>query len=120
MEIIDPGHNYLLRSFDGGGPVRLTFVKRCDPPEKYPGNHNAHPGTQIQEVLRALIERSEYVNGQIPCPETDLALYHLREVLWLFESRHAQRHDATFPDEWREGIETRAFCETCGHIMCFC
>ena len=71
MKVIDPGHSYLLRSYDGGGPSRLTFVKRCDPPEKYPGNWNAHPGTQIQEVLRALMERCQYINNQIPSEQTE-------------------------------------------------
>jgi len=119
MEVLDPGHDYLLRSFDGGAPIRLTFVKRNDPPEKYPGNDNAYPGTQIQEVLRALIERSGYVNRQIPSVETATAIDWMRESLWLFESRHARRHNAElfFP---RINIELEPFCSDCGHIVCFC
>lgn len=118
MRVLDPGHDYELTSFDGGDPVRLTFVKRNDPPEKYPGNNGAYPGTQIQEVLRALIERAQYVNNQIPCPETESAIDLFRQGIYLFESRHVNRHDglAIFPKQ----IETAPFCSTCGHIYCFC
>ena len=59
MEVLDTGHDYLLHSFDGGESVRLTFVKRNDPPEKYPGNDSAYPGTQIQEVLQQDVELSK-------------------------------------------------------------
>ena len=66
MKVLDPGHDYALNVLDGllGEFERLTFVKRDNPPEKYPGNNSAHPGTTIQEVCRVLIERLRYVNGQ--------------------------------------------------------
>lgn len=122
MKVIDPGHNYLLSSYDGGVPVRLTFVKRNDPPEKYPGNYNAHPGTQIQEVLRALINRTQYVNNQFPCEQTEEVEANLARSIWLLEQRHAERHGQ--PDAMNihdvEGIEGRDYCSECGHIICFC
>lgn len=122
MKVLDPGHDYLLASFDGGEPIRLTFVKRNDPPEKYPGNEGVCPGTQIQEVLRALIDRGEYVNNQFPCNETEEAIGLFAQALWLLEKRHASRHGQ--PDAMNiydlEGVAEQDFCLECGHIVCFC
>lgn len=55
MKVIDPGHVYDLRSLDGEQLNRLVFVKREGP--SYPGNVGHYPGTTMQEVLRALIDR---------------------------------------------------------------
>lgn len=122
MQVLDAGHDYLLTSFDGGDPIRLTFVKRNDPPEKYPGNENAYPGTQIQEVLRALIERGKYVNGQFPCQQTEEALSCFHQALWYLEQRHCERHGE--PDAMNiydlDGIDKQEVCLRCGHIVCFC
>jgi len=119
MKVLDPGHKYELESFDGGEPIVLTFVKRNDPPEKYPGNEDAYPGTQIQEVLRALIERCLYVDQQIPCDETKLATQMLRRIIWAFESRHARQHGQHLGVSIN-GIERLITCPACGHIICFC
>lgn len=122
MRVIDSGHDYWLESFDGGQAIRLTFVKRNDPPEKYPGNQDAYPGTQIQEVLRALIERGEYVNKQFPCDETEEAIANFARALWTLEKRHCGRHGQS--DAMNiydlEGVDLQEFCKTCGHIVCFC
>ena len=120
MRIIDPGHQYELTSFDGGEPQKLTFVKRNDPPEKYPGNENAYPGTQTQEVLRALIQRSLYVNNQEPCEETQNVIVRLRRCLYDLEKRHARRHGSDFQTFVGLPIEEHPFCQDCGHIYCFC
>ncbi len=122
MEVLDPGHDYLLDSLDGGEPIRLTFVKRCDPPEKYPGNHDAHTGVQLQDVLRASIERCQYLNNQFPCAQTEEVEANLARSLWLLEQRHVERHgdaDAMNIHDV-EGIERRDYCSDCGHIGCFC
>ena len=116
----DPGHLYLLTSFDGGKPIALTFVKRNDPPEKYPGNVDAHPGTQSQEVLRALIERNIYVYNQTPCDETHTVIFLLRLSLFLLESRHMVRHGSEPELDCSIGIDNEPFCPQCGHIMCYC
>ncbi len=121
MEILDPGHDYLLRSFDGGDSIRLTFVKRNDPPEKYPGNNSANSGTQIQEVLRVVIDRGLYLEGQIACVETQHLIENCRDAIWWLESRHAKRHGTYLHWQISSGdIETVPTCLECGHIMCFC
>jgi len=122
MQVLDSGHDYLLTSFDGGQPIRLTFVKRNDPPEKYPGNDSTYPGTLMQEVLRALIDRGEYVNNQFPCKQTEEAAGHFAQALWLLEQRHAERHGLSdaMNEIDLESVATIPFCTRCGHIICFC
>ena len=67
MRVLDPGHRYALRHLDGDGETVLQFVNREG--EKYPGNAGACEGTTMQEILRALIDRAAYVNGQASCEE---------------------------------------------------
>lgn len=70
MKCIDPGHLYDLdcldvglRSERVGHAERLRFVKRIG--DKFPGNRMpGYSGTTTQEVIRALIDRTKYVNGQ--------------------------------------------------------
>ena len=100
MEVLDPGHDYLLTNLSKGKDIivkhqtRLTFVKREG--EMYPGNKGAYEGTNMQEVLRALIDRCYYVNSQIPAGETINAVWHLRQAFLQLELRAARRHN---PDQ---------------------
>lgn len=117
MEILDAGHDYLLRSLDGAEQVRLTFVKRNKPPEKFPGNHSAYPGTTTQEVLRALIERAFYVNGQIAHDSNLMVIANLRDSIFELERRAAERHGRELRViQCVEDIENMPTCSTCGHI----
>lgn len=117
MKTIDPGHRYLLLSLDGGEPQELVFVKRCNPPERYPGNTNAHPGTTLQAVIRCLIERFHYLQGQFWCVENWIAIRLLMFVLWLLEFRAARRHGLSY---WHSPhFATYApLCPQCGHTQC--
>lgn len=84
MKVIEPGHIYDLHSLDGDGkPVRLTFVNR------EPGTE--HPGTQTQECLRALIDRTIHCDNCLRWPGNDLIVYHLRAALALHEARAIER-----------------------------
>ena len=123
MKVVDSGHYYLLDQLDN--PIHpylqpLVFVKRVG--DGYPGNEPpAHPGTNMQEVLRALIERVKYLDNQIPCQNNIQALRSLRNALWMFETRAADRHGrlVEFLVEFKESlIETYPTCHKCGHIGC--
>ena len=129
MKVIDPGHVYRLRLLDGEDrpwmpEQKLEFVKREG--EGYPGNVGHHPGTTTQEVLRALIDRTIYVNKQIPCIENTRLLMLLRKAIYQLELRAATRHGRDL--HWRvagyvhgamsEGIETLPTCSKCNHIGC--
>lgn len=121
MEVIDPGHVYLLNSLDidveSPTPVvTLRFVKREGP--GYPGNVGHHSGTTTQEVLRALIDRTKYVNNQIHDDHNDEVLFHLRSAIFALEMRAAERHGRTPPVYDINKIEDVPYCEKCGHIGC--
>lgn len=119
MIVKDPGHCYLLDYLDAkmGDEKQgmLTFVKRVG--DKYPGNTYGHAGTNIQEVLRALIERVKYVNNQIPCSQNEIILLKLRESILLLEERAAIRHGRE-PIRKSYEIELAPTCSKCGHIGC--
>jgi hypothetical protein len=117
MRVLDAGHRYALRHLDGEGEEILQFVKREG--EGYPGNVGASEGTTMQEVLRALIDRAKYVNGQIPSQYTRRGIDLMREAIREFEMRAAERHGRSFAGLHAEGfIETLSTCEKCGHIGC--
>lgn len=121
MRIIDPGHQYALDHLDGNLEELLTFVKREG--SGYPGNQGSHPGTNIQEVLRALIDRMKYLQSQIPCDNNLEVINHLRECIRLLEQRAAERHGRnTDALDYRarigRTIETLPTCAKCGHVLC--
>lgn len=121
MRIIDPGHFYLLDVLDGYASDDwgrgLLFVKRVG--DKYPGNAPpAHYGTTSQEVLRALIDRSEYVNRQIPCAETEAAIGLLNAALLLFEVRAKRVNGSNLDVGTLAEVVTGVTCPSCGHVKC--
>lgn len=116
MWVIDPGHSYRLYSLDGDQSIELTFVKREGP--GYPGNVGAHPGTNLQEVLRACIDRLEYLHAQIPDTRTIGAGTCLRLAMSLLEHRAADRHGRPDPSIQGFSVVSDDFCTTCGHVGC--
>lgn len=82
MNIIEPGHIYALRWLDGeptGDKNKLVFVNRERGTE--------HPGTQTQEVIRALIDRTQHCDRCLRWDGNDLIIHHLRMALVLHEAR---------------------------------
>lgn len=123
MRVIDNGHRYSLDHLDTNGHPReqtLTFVKRVG--EEYPGNFGEpHQGTTTQDVLRALIDRTRYVNAQVPHPANARAMRHMREALRALESRAAERRNdahAMLAVEMSDEPEWLSTCATCGHVFC--
>lgn len=121
MITIDAGHTYALDRLDGLGDQELRFVKREG--AKFPGNVGHYPGTNLQEVLRACIDRVKYLDHQVQCRENLLILEHLRSCIRLLEERAAKRHGRE-PDVRMYGILTSdpiewlPTCPKCGHIGC--
>jgi hypothetical protein len=116
MEVLDPGHRYRLDSLDGDLEQTLTFVKREG--QNYPGNVGSHPGTTTQEVLRALVKRAEYVNGQAPCAETQAACELMKAALYLLEVRAARRHGRHLDRPLAAVVAGAGKCKRCGHVGC--
>lgn len=126
MKVIDPGHVYRLTWLDLKDPIlpqedgsfadELIFVKREG--EGYPGNVGHHPGTTIQEVLRALIDRTFYLHNQIPDPHNIEVIWYLRNALLELEKRAAERHGRDFSFLGQNSIELEPTCPKCLHIGC--
>lgn len=115
MKVIDPGHAYQLNHLDGTAHTELVFVKRDG--AGYPGNVGHHEGTNLQEVLRACIDRVKYLDNQIHDDENDNVLFYLRHAISHLEARAALRHGR----EWSVmsvDIELQPTCARCGHIGC--
>lgn len=117
MKVLDPGHQFSLLTLDGEEEQILTFVKRCRPPEKYPGNTNAYPGTNIQDVLRALIARVEYLDEQQPAQENLEVLRHLKSAFQKLEMRAHRLHGLSLFTPVDDLLEQPP-CPTCGHVLC--
>lgn len=116
MKVLDPGHKYKLRCLDGGASETLSFVKREG--RKYPGNKGHYPGTTLQEVLRALIDRCTYINKQIPSKKTREARMKMVEAIRLLEERAAERHKRAPLYTTQDELLYGPFCRTCGHVQC--
>lgn len=126
MRVLDPGHLYELVNLDDdvadvpSAPTRIYFVKRIG--DKFPGNTGpSSSGTITQEVIRTLIDRTEYVNGQRPHDRNQRVMHHLREALRELELRAAEeRFDmrAVFQITIASKPELQAICSRCGHIWC--
>lgn len=126
MKVIDPGHRYALDHLDDDvADVRvdasqLIFVKRIG--AKFPGNTGpSESGTTTQEVLRALIDRTKYVDGQRPDPVNYQVIKSLRLALVGLEMRAARErgdHDSTISIVLMIEPENEPTCPGCGHLLC--
>lgn len=116
MKILDPGHKYELDHLDGTTKQILTFVKREG--DNYPGNQGHYEGTNLQEVLRAIIDRLEYLNHQAECAETQACSELARIMLLLLEIRASRRHGLTFVFDTLHELQMMDTCPECGHIQC--
>ena len=128
MKVLDPGHRYELGHLDSDGAEVLTFIKRNGGPVQ---RDEEYPGTFSQEVIRALIDRTKYLDALLPCRENVMALAGLRQALYWYEVRAYRRHaqglnrvnalddetvELPVPFEMHH-IEELPTCASCGHIL---
>lgn len=100
MKIIEPGHIYQLTHLDGAGTTKLTFVNREEGTE--------HEGTQTQEVLRALIDRTWHCHRCLPWDGNHKIVKHLQLALVLHEARALYRKAKKglyIPEEVKVGVD---------------
>ena len=83
MKVLEKGHVYELEHIDGLGKQTLTFVNRELGTE--------HEGTQSQEVIRALIDRTKHCDSCLRWEGNDRIIHHLRMALVLHEARALER-----------------------------
>ena len=115
MIIADPGHYYFLDTLDGGKAQVLIFVKREG--EGYPGNVGHYPGANVQEVLRACIDRLKYLDNQIPSEYTKGCIELLKETVYNLELRAAGRHHRVVTFDINGAVYGDT-CKKCGHVGC--
>jgi len=115
-KVLDPGHRYLLLSLDGEIGQTLTFVKREG--EKYPGNVGHYAGTTLQSVIRALIDRMTYLQGQNECTENVAIILNLQNCLFLLEHRAMRQHGLDASILSQTDALMRPMCPQCGHVRC--
>lgn len=89
MKVLTPGHQYLLsniKSDDGDKDVNiLKFYNEKG------ASRDEIIGTSNQEVLRALIDRVNYLDNELPHSFNKEIIFHLRKALALHEARHLTR-----------------------------
>lgn len=101
MKVIEPGHIYELNWLDGA-PEHFVYPAGSVVPRQIYAAENQlvfvnreagtqHPGTQTQEVLRALIDRTQHCDRCLRWPGNDQIVQHLRMALVLHEARALER-----------------------------
>lgn len=119
MKTLDPGHRFEVAVLDGapGETAIRQYVKRIG--DRYPGNMGPpYPGTIMQEDLRAIIERAEYVLIQTPCAETEAGIGLLKAAILLFEIRAKRVKGKTLDVETVQEVIDAEVCPKCGHVLC--
>jgi len=85
MQILTPGHKYLLRSFEATTGQILQFI------EKDVAGNTINDGTTNEEVLAMLIDRCKLLGEKLPSRETSIAVTKLEEALLWFNKRTQDR-----------------------------
>lgn len=116
MQIIDPGHEYLLDGVGRAPPQPIVFVKNEG--AKYPGNFGFHGGVLTQELLRVCIDRTKYLNAQGSCMETEHALAAMQQALGWYEVRAARCRGSYIEEPHADALDAAAVCAVCGHSQC--
>lgn len=89
MEVIFPGHRYILdrldeKFIDSSEPSQvIQFVDR--------GHGHDTAGVTCQEVIRVLIDRVKFLEDELHWDRNKEIIYHLRKSLLLFEIRALER-----------------------------
>lgn len=87
MEVVDPGHSYILHNL-GGGKQQLEFIKKSNGCIEH---EEERDGVLVQEVLRVLVDRMEYLQTLQPCTETNCVIERLQDSIVLMEERAWRR-----------------------------
>ena len=117
IEILDAGHTYKMFGVGDCPPQIISFVKNRG--EKYSGNTGKpHGGILCQDLMRVLIDRTKYLNGQGSCMETEMALENLRSALAWFEVRAARCRGGYIELVHSTDIDSEPTCSICGHNQC--
>jgi hypothetical protein len=83
MEVLTPGHKYLLRNFESTeNSQTIQFIEK--EPTENGGLETINDGTTNEEVLEVLIDRMNYLQDKFPCRENAIVITNLEEsLMWL-------------------------------------
>ena len=93
MKNLVAGHTYELSNFekkDEKGQV-LQFIHKEPIEEGSIELKTISDGTTNEEVLEALINRMNFLNGKFPCRENSIVITHLETALLWLEKRTNDR-----------------------------
>lgn len=113
MRVREAGHRYEIQNVDGQGRQEIVFVRRRDNAGRPLAKPEGHEGILSQELLRVLIDRTLYLDAEVPCAENVEVVSKLRECLRLYESRAARRTIEKMPMPERSDA-----CLICHHLLC--
>ena len=83
------GHHYTLDNFENPNQYQnLDFIEKRLVHETFV---TVQDGTTTEEVLKALIDRTQKLNAKAPCRENSLAITKMEEALMWFEKRTTDR-----------------------------
>lgn len=95
MQIKDPGHIYILDEVITNQKDESKILVGMEKANIIRFVNNEGPsfynGTQTQEILRVLIDRTMHCDNCLRWPNNDLIIYHLRMALVLHEARALER-----------------------------
>jgi hypothetical protein len=88
MKVLDPGHLYEVPNLEAEGTQQIRFIKRNSDMVQ---RDEEYAGTNTQEVIRVLIDRTKYLNTVGYCEETANAVSWLQMALYEYEARAWRR-----------------------------
>lgn len=92
MKTLTPGHEYELHNVEGGTQT-LQFISKGPLSETDPTLVTLANGTTNEEVLDALIDRMQFLDGVVPCDANKSIITCLEEARTLIEQRTAERKE---------------------------
>jgi hypothetical protein len=91
MKVLVHGHKYELSGFEGpGGNQIIQFIQKR-PAGASTKLRTIADGTTNEEVLRALIDRLQFLSKLLPSRETSIAITKCEEALMWLDKRSAER-----------------------------
>lgn len=90
MQVVVPGHSYILKSMDGTNSQFLQFIKK----EPIDGEFvTVQDGTTNEEVLEVLIDRIKCLDNKASSPFNAKCLDHLKCALEQLNMRTIERQN---------------------------
>lgn len=93
MKNLVAGHAYELSNFENKDAEgqKLQFIHKEPIAEGSTELKTISDGTTNEEVLEALINRMNFLNGKFPCRENSIVITHLETALLWLEKRTNDR-----------------------------